>query len=161
MRVGILSDSHGDHLMVRRAMELFDGQHARQIIHCGDVGGIEVFDEMLGRPCHFVQGNCDRFNGPVIAYLDAVGIQPPDRIPLRFTLDGKRFAVFHGHEPQAQRIDLLDDVDYVLHGHSHRQRDERVGGVRIINPGALVRARPKTVAILDPGRDLLTFHTLD
>ena len=47
--------------------------------------------------------------------------------------------------------------DYLLHGHTHVRRDERVGKVRIINPGALHRAREKTVAVLDTDTDRLTF----
>ena len=76
------------------------------------------------------------------------------------TLHGKRFAVFHGHEPAFRTaIDRLD-VDYLLHGHSHVCRDERINGKRIINPGALHRANPLTVATLDVASDRLVFHEL-
>jgi predicted phosphodiesterase len=51
---------------------------------------------------------------------------------------------------------LAEDVDYLLHGHTHELRDERVGATRIINPGALHRAPRYTAAILDPKADDLT-----
>jgi predicted phosphodiesterase len=51
--------------------------------------------------------------------------------------------------------------DYLLHGHSHLTRDERVGRTRIINPGALHRAREKTVALLDTATDALKFITVN
>ena len=160
MHIGILSDSHGDHLIVRRAMALFDKEGVDQVIHCGDIGGKDVFDELIGRPCHFVWGNCDRPSAALRSYLETVGLTEPGEVPLRLTLGGKRFAVLHGHEAAASRIESISDADYVLHGHSHARRDERIGTVRIINPGALYRARTKTVAILDPATDELTFHEL-
>ena len=160
MLVGILSDSHGQHLMVRRALSLFDEHGVECVIHCGDVCGVKVFDELVGRPCHFVWGNMDDRDAGLEAYLKTVGLNPPVEIPLRLTLDGKRFAVFHGHESAARKMESLSDVDYVLHGHSHECRDERFGGVRIINPGALFRAATKTVAILDLATDALTFHEI-
>ena len=118
----------------------------------------EVFDEMVGRSCRFVWGNCDFPDAGIYAYLQTVGLTPPDDVPLRLEFGSKRFAVFHGHERAAAHMEALDDVDYVVHGHSHQRRDERVGAVRIINPGAVHRASPLTVAVLDVETDELTFH---
>lgn len=159
MLIGILSDSHGRHLMVRRAVALFDRLGVQHLIHCGDVGRTSVFDELVGRPLAFVWGNTDEPSGKLLAYLDTVGLSPPEDIPLRLELDGKRFAVFHGHERAFDYAERLD-VDYVLHGHSHERRDERIGRVRFINPGALHRARVPTVATLDTAIDKLVFHEL-
>lgn len=146
--------------MVRGALSLFDKHGVERVIHCGDVCGVEVFDELVGRNCDFVWGNMDDRDPGLDAYLETVGLTPPAAVPLRLTIAGKRFAVFHGHEPAARNMERLTDVDYVLHGHSHRCRDDRVGSVRIINPGALYRAATKTVAILDPVADALAFHEI-
>ncbi len=160
MLVGILSDSHSRHLPVRQAMALFDKLGVGHVIHCGDVGRAEVFDELVGRPCTFVWGNMDVPDGGLAAYLQTVGIRPPDGVPVRLTLDGKTFAVFHGHERGFNRaIDTLD-VDYILHGHTHIARDTRRKRTRIINPGALYRARRRTVATLDTDADQLTFYEI-
>ncbi len=161
MLVGLMSDSHGEHIMVRRAMAIFDQVGVEHVIHCGDVCGRQVFEEMVGRPCHFVWGNCDVPDGGTLGFLDSVGIAVPDSVPLRFELDGKRFAVYHGHEREALSMELLEDVDYVMHGHTHERRDEQIGSIRIINPGALHRAFPKTVATLDTQTDRLNYHIVD
>ena len=158
--IGILADSHGRHLAVRQAIGVFDKLGVSHVIHCGDVGGIEVFDELVGRPCTFVWGNMDLPDNALLAYLRTVGIRPPDGAPARLTLDGKSFAVFHGHERVFARAAQTLDVDYILHGHTHVARDERVGDKHIINPGALHHARRKTVATLDTATDELTFHAL-
>ena len=158
MLIGILSDTHGRHLAVREAAALFDKLRVDHVIHCGDVGGAAVFDELLGRPCTFVWGNMDCPSDDLLAYLKTVGLAAPDGVPTRVELDGKIFAVFHGHEGGIEAaIDALA-VDYILHGHTHRARDETIGGKRIINPGALHRARRKTVATLDTATAELTFY---
>jgi putative phosphoesterase len=162
MLLGLLSDSHGRHLMVRRAIELFADLGVEHIIHCGDVCGDHVFDELAGRSLTFVWGNMDEVDAGLLAYLNVLGISAPNAVPTRLTLDDKRFAIFHGHErefAQAERHAFSTlGVDYVLHGHTHVPRDDRLGRVRVINPGALHRARPKSVATLDTTNDRLTRH---
>ena len=160
MLIGIMSDSHGRHLAVRAVVSLFDNLGVSHIIHCGDVGGVEVFDELVGRPLTFVWGNTDLPAGGLLSYLHEVDLPAPNGAPARIDLDGKRFAVFHGHEPGFDAAIGTLDVDYILHGHSHVARDETIRGRRIINPGALHRARRKSVATLDTATDELTFHEL-
>ncbi len=158
MLIGILSDSHNRREPVRRAMALFDLLGVAKIIHCGDVGGTGVFDELVGCDLTFVWGNTDCPGAGLLAYLETVEIATPDCVPARLTLDGKAFAVYHGHEPGFDEAVGSLDVDYILHGHSHLVRDDRRRKTRIINPGALHRARRKTVATLDVASDQLTFH---
>jgi len=156
--VGILSDSHGQQLLVRQVMALFDSLGVEHVIHCGDIGGTEVFDELAGRRCTFVWGNMDQPTGGLAAYLKTVGLEAPAQPPARLTLDGKTFAVFHGHESQLDKAIGKLQVDYLLHGHTHIPRDERIGRTRVINPGALHRAARKTVAILDTQTDGLSYR---
>lgn len=145
---------------MRQAIALFDKLGVEHVIHCGDIGGMEVFDEMLGRPLTFVWGNMDFPNTGLYAYLDTADLKPLDAGSPIKRIGGKQIAVFHGHEgPFHWAIDHLE-VDYLLHGHTHVVRDERVSGKRIINPGALHRADRKTVATLDIDRDELIFHEI-
>ncbi|MEK6674297.1 MAG: YfcE family phosphodiesterase [Planctomycetota bacterium] len=160
MLVGILSDSHGRVEAVRAALKLFDNFGVGHIVHCGDVGGVEVFDEFIGRLFTFVWGNTDSVDIRIESYLESCSIPAPTVIPTRIEIDGKKFAVFHGHEREADGDLQRFGVDYVLHGHSHEKRDERFGNVRVINPGALHRCARKTVATLDLGNDRLEFHAI-
>ncbi len=160
MLVGILSDSHGRHLAVRRAVEVFDRHGVGHTIHCGDVCGMNVFDELVDRPCTFVWGNMDFPDDALLTYLNSVGLSAPHAKPTRVTLEGKSFAVFHGHEQGFDEAVENLQVDYLLHGHTHIARDESRGNTRIINPGALQRARTKTVATLDTATDQLTYHEI-
>lgn len=158
MIIGVMSDSHGRAHQVTKAIEIFDRQRAEAIIHCGDVGGIKVFEEMVGRHAHFVWGNTDYFDNATKAFLNSVELPIPDAVPLALELGGKSIQVFHGHEPEFNVALRTPTSDYILHGHTHIARDERIGNCRIINPGALHRAREYTIATIDLNRDEVTFH---
>ncbi|HEY3244683.1 MAG TPA: metallophosphoesterase family protein [Phycisphaerae bacterium] len=160
MLIGILSDSHGHSRRVRAALELFDRLGVQQVIHCGDVGGIEVLDQFVGRTVQFVWGNTDQPDAGLRTYLKSVGLTAPSAVPLELNLAGKRILVFHGHERGFEAALASAAADYLLHGHTHQRRDERIGRMRVINPGALHRAIPRSVATLDLTSDTLTFHEI-
>ena len=160
MVIGIMSDSHGRADRVRDACALFDKLGAELLIHCGDVGGTDVLDELVGRACTFVWGNMDSPDHATRAYVDSVGLPWPEQSPVSIAVAGKRLLVFHGHEPGIMDRAWTLDADYAFHGHTHECRDERFGDLRIINPGALTRAARYTVATLDLTTDELTFHEI-
>ncbi len=161
MLIGILSDSHGQHNLVGAALRFFDSLGVEYVVHCGDVGGSVVLDHLVGRRCAFVWGNMDAVDGRLRSYLETVDLPLPPKPPLRLELDGKTVVVFHGHERGMHRAVRTSEADYILHGHTHVARDERIGTVRVINPGALHRAWPKTVAILNTSTDCVTFYAAD
>ncbi|MCP4590934.1 MAG: YfcE family phosphodiesterase [bacterium] len=161
MLVGVMSDSHGQDRVVAAALRLFDELKVAHIIHCGDVGGTPVLDQFVGRACSFVWGNTDEVDRGMRAYLKTVALPVPPPPPLRLELAGKVILVFHGHEQGLERALHNGEVDYVLRGHSHRAGDECVGGVRVINPGALCRAQPRSVATLDLDASAVTFYAAD
>jgi hypothetical protein len=158
MIVGIMSDSHGDVRATARAIDLLSAGGAAYFIHCGDVCGEAVLDCLTCRPATFVWGNCDLPTPQLRKYVLAVGLSWPDG-PARLDLAGKRIGVYHGHERQfAESIN--GDFDYVFYGHTHEFADDRRGMIRLINPGALYRARPRTCALLNLATDELTFLDL-
>ncbi len=159
MILGILSDTHGQHERAARALTVLKAAGAQAFVHCGDVGGEDVFSQFAGERFWFVWGNCDQASAPLVAFVHSLGLPPPEDVPVRIELEGRHIAVFHGHEPEMLRFQSAG-VDYVLHGHSHVRRDERIGGTRFINPGALHRAREYTVATLDLAADRLLFHVV-
>ena len=160
MKLGIMSDSHGRVTEVRRALAVLDGAGAEVFVHCGDVGGLEVLEELAGRHCWFVWGNMDRPQ-PTWRTHPRVSELPWPRGQVEITLAGKRIAVCHGHEPGLRHIISCGKYDYVLHGHTHQREDYLVGPTRVVNPGALHRAALHTVAVLDLDNDRLEFLGLD
>lgn len=168
MILGILSDTHGQAARCARAVTLLKQLRAQVFIHCGDVGGESVLEVLAGLCCWFVWGNTDTPSPALVSYAESLGLSPPRSAPVRVDLAGRGICVYHGHESgfsQAYSLAARGDAEdlerhlggaaYVLYGHTHVAADLRVGPIRLINPGALHRARPHTVATLDLESDLL------
>ncbi len=160
MVLGILSDSHGRIHLVERALAIFDQHGVDGIVHCGDIGGLEVLEVFSGRPFWFVWGNTDSPRQSWRAAVRSFGAYWPESIPVVIEADSQHIAVFHGSEREFITACHNNDYDYILHGHTHRASDHRQGRTRIINPGALYRAPSKTVAILDTQTDQLQYCTV-
>lgn len=160
MLIGVMSDSHGDAEASAKAVELLTRLGAEKLVHCGDICDIAVLDELAGRDAVFVWGNCDEPNASMRRYVAAIELPWPT-VPVIFEADGKRFAVFHGHERGFGAAARSGEFDVIFYGHTHSYADHREGGCRLINPGALYRARVHTVAVLDTGTDELRFYDVE
>jgi len=127
----VLADTHNR--LPQRVKEIARG--ADEIWHLGDVCTETVIDELRAvRPrITVVRGNCDsNLDWPLVVDLERSGLNfrlqhvPPDQTP--------------------------NDVDVVLHGHTHVPRNERRGSILFLNPGCVTRANqgaPPSVAWLE------------
>ncbi|MCG3181533.1 MAG: hypothetical protein BIFFINMI_03929 [Phycisphaerae bacterium] len=153
--IGILSDTHGRADRARRASELLSDRGAGRLFHCGDIGGDGVVDALAGREVAYVLGNTDFDRASLVRYIRALGgvVGQP---AVRTEVAGRRIAVTHGDDARLlEQLIRGGELDYVFHGHTHELRDDRIGRTRVINPGALQRARRHTVALLDVPGDRL------
>lgn len=153
MLVGLLSDSHGRAERTREAVRLLSERGAGLFLHMGDIETEAVLDELAGLDARIVFGNNDD-ERTLGRYASGLGIQVLHPLG-RVEVDGKSIAFTHGHLGRC--LAPIEGLDYFIHGHSHRTRDEWRGATRYVNPGALHRAHPYSVALLDPGRDGLEF----
>lgn len=160
MLVGIMSDSHGDARATADAVKLLTARGADKLFHCGDICGTRVLDEFAGHDVTFVWGNCDDPTPMLRRYVTDLGLTWP-QAPIILTLAGKKIGVYHGHEPGFRIAAFTQDLDYIFFGHTHRYADKTENGCRLVNPGALYRARIHTVALLDLASDKLTFLRID
>ena len=141
-------------------MKVLADAGAEFYIHTGDVGSTEVIDHLAGTKCAFVFGNNDWDRVDLARHAQDVGVQCFANFA-DLTLADKRIAVIHGDDYRLKQKILAEQTfDYLIQGHTHVRKDERVGKVRVVNPGALHRANPKTVATLDLKTDQLRFHVV-
>lgn len=160
MRLGILSDSHGKTDLTRQAVALLQQAGAEFFVHCGDVGGQAVLDHLAGLPSAFVWGNGDFDRGNLESYGQKLGITCLGSFG-QLSFDGKTLAVLHGDDAKLKARLLADQqYDYLLQGHTHVRHEQRIGRTLLINPGALHRATPKTVALLDIAVGQVRFLTV-
>lgn len=156
MKVGILSDTHNDGAATRHAVQTFRQRGVRLLFHCGDLTTAEMVPHFAGLEVYFVRGNMDRHHVPdlttaVRAQTGAWWLSKGDEIEL----DGKRIAVTHGDREEVLETLLFAEPDYLLLGHTHRRRNERIGPTRVINPGALggVQYEARSICVLDLKND--------
>ena len=157
MLIGILSDTHDRCEATQTAIQLLQGRGAVFFLHCGDVGSPRILDCFAGLPAGFVWGNCDFDRSTLERYAGRLDIRCHGPFG-DLILDGKRVALIHGDDHRLkQRLLSGQQYEYFCQGHTHMHQDARVGRTRIINPGALHRANPKTVALLDTVADRVEF----
>ncbi len=135
LRIFVLADTH-NHLP-QNLDALAEG--ADEIWHLGDVCMPSLFFELanVGPPVTLVRGNCDENEEwPLITDL---------------TRNGVRFRLVHIPPTRTP-----EDVDVVLHAHTHVPRNERKEGVLFLNPGCVTRPNrgaPPSVADLEIGKN--------
>ena len=155
--IGIISDTHDNVGNVIKAVELFKRKGCDLVIHSGDIVAPATVPFFKGLNMVFVKGNCDGDIEMIRAKAEEIGG--------KFFLEnheleyhGKRIAVTHG-KYQTVLTALIDSqrFDYVLHGHTHKSRDEHIGKTRVINPGAHYYGAENTISLLDPAKDIVEF----
>ena len=131
LRIFMLADTHNR--LPEKVKEIAKG--ADEIWHLGDVCAESILDELsaIGPRITVVRGNCDsNYEWPLVVDLLRGG--------LKFRLQ---------HVPPEQPP---EDVDVLLHGHTHVPRNERRGRVLFLNPGCVTRPNrgsPASVAWLE------------
>jgi uncharacterized protein len=130
LHIFVLADTHNR--LPEAVREI--ARDADEIWHLGDVCMETILDELRAVDLRItvVRGNCDsNYEWPLVLDLVRGGLKfrlqhiPPNHVP--------------------------DDVDVVLHGHTHVPRKEKRGNVLFLNPGCVTRANqgaPPSVAWL-------------
>jgi putative phosphoesterase len=161
MRLGILSDTHGKVAATAAALDLLRQAGSEFYIHCGDVGGEPILDLLASLPLVFVWGNTDFDQAELGRYAKNLGLDCRGNLA-DLDLDSRRIAVTHGDEPAIlKRITAEKRHQYLLHGHTHVARDQMIGNLRWINPGAVHRSPRPSVAVLDTRSEKLEFIPLN
>jgi len=137
MLIGLMSDTHNNRPGVRYALDIFDALGIEVIFHAGDLISAQILEEFSDFSLFLCFGNGD---DPLMIASKAGSVSEKflcDEM-LDLNLAGKRVFMIHGdYKTELEKRIASGDYDYVIHGHTHRYRDERVGSTRVINPGAL------------------------
>ncbi len=150
MKIAVVSDSHGRRHAVEEALRLLKERGAEVVLHCGDIDDADTVRLFRGTPTHFVFGNVDGVEKhslrEAMAEIGATLHEPFGDVEL----EGRRIAFLHGDDQRLMKdVEQSGYFDYLFYGHTHQAKEHRTGPTRVINPGALHRARPKTFVVLD------------
>jgi hypothetical protein len=149
MRIAVLSDTHGNQSNVRLALQLLQEQAIESILHCGDIDDVATVYAFTGIPTHFVLGNCDHEQRGIARACQEIGAVLHGRVA-ELELAGRRLAMIHGDDSRRLK-ELIGSGrhEFVYCGHTHEASQQRIGSTLVVNPGALHRAHPKTLLVLD------------
>ncbi len=144
MRILVISDSHGDFLSIKKAIE--SQNDARDIFFLGDVlYDIEKAKALYpDKTFYAVKGNCDTASAPLydIATVNGVRI---------FYCHGHKFGVKYIREDLALTAKENNCV-LALYGHTHVPETTYMHGVTVVNPGSCALPRggsKKSYAVID------------
>lgn len=159
MLLAVLSDTHGHVPFTLEAIREIERRSPELVIHCGDIGSPAVVSLFVGRPTRFVFGNVDDPSILRFAIREA-GLTCDEEFG-EVERKGKRIAFLHGDDEYRLRETIRGgEYDLVCHGHTHKQRWEKVGETRVLNPGAIVRATPHSLAFVTLPELTVEFVTL-
>jgi len=134
VRIGVVSDTHNNLKNVRRIVELFNAANVARVIHTGDISQAKTLHVLaeLDAPLTGVFGNNDEERESLAAAIETHGMTFADP-PLELNWHNRSILVVH--DPLELEGVHTSEQDLVLHGHTHRQRIERLDGQLIFNPG--------------------------
>ena len=136
MLIGVVSDTHNNIRNIKQIIALFNNEDIVSVIHTGDIASEKALDQFsaLNAKLIGVYGNNDRNESGLedIAKKYSFKFQNP---PKAIKIMDKQIAIFHEPEEIDSFILKNPGVDLILHGHTHRYRNEVINDTLIFNPG--------------------------
>jgi len=162
MKIGVISDTHDQIMRVKKAVEIFNKEKVKLVVHCGDIIAPFTlhFYKELKCPIKFLFGNNAGDINRHPTYAKKLGL-----IDYEFgtffsiEIDGKKIAAYHGDNPEiTEALIKCGSYDCVFSGHDHVSRIKKQGKVLFVNPGTLVDkyrkgVTPPSIAIYDSVTD--------
>ena len=136
MLVGVVSDTHNNLKNIKALINLFNNEKISLVIHTGDITNANSINKFSALNCNLigVYGNNDRNETGLkeAALQNNFQFQEPPNI---LTLENRNIAIFHEPDPVDDFLLNNRDIEVVIHGHTHRYRNEVKNGVLYFNPG--------------------------
>ncbi len=155
--IGIISDTHDNVPNIIKAIKIFENANVDFIIHCGDVIAPATVKFFKGIHTKVVKGNCDGDIDHLKSVLEEIKGEYLGEVG-ELDISGKRILVYHGkYQEKLQKFIDSQEYDYILTGHTHQTRDEKIEKTRVINPGAHFYGCENKIVLLDLKEDSIEF----
>lgn len=151
--IGIIADSHDNVPKIKEAVKIFKERKVDLVLHLGDIIAPATIPYFKGLNISFIKGNCD---GDIEMIKKKIEEINGKFLGLNAELEIDNKKMFLIHKPKFE--DKIDKYDYILYGHTHLKRNEKINKTRIINPGGLYLGNEEnSIAILNLNNDKLEF----
>ena len=135
MKIGVTGDTHNNLKNIENICNIFNSLDVHLVVHTGDITlpkSLEIFRN-LNCPLVGVFGNNDQGDKESLTEIsNRYGFDIEDGPKILELADKKIFIV---HDPLEIQDNFFNEADIILHGHTHRHRDEVVRKTHIFNPG--------------------------
>lgn len=149
MRLGVISDTHGHVQHTLPAIRMLESLQVDRVLHCGDIGSAAIVALFEQWPTDFVFGNCDAHRQELAEAIAAEGKTCHGDFGV-LEIQGKRIALIHSHDGRRFQETITSGAwDLVCYGHTHIAAIERQGPTLVLNPGAIYRANPHSLAVVE------------
>lgn len=152
MIIGLISDTHDNVPMIKRAVKRLKEERVKLVLHAGDY--ISLFTAKpyteLGVPMIGVFGNNCAETEELKKVYSGVGADLRGYFA-EIDEGGLKIALTHGHIKSEMDRAMSGEYDVVVRGHSHRSSISEENGILVINPGEVCGyvSGSNTVAFLD------------
>lgn len=152
MIIGLISDTHDNVPMIKRAVERLKEERVKLVLHAGDYISLftaKPFAE-LGVPMIGVFGNNCAETEELKKVYAGVGADLRGYFA-EVEEGGLKIALTHGHIKSEMDKAMSGEYDVVVRGHSHRSSIGEENGILVINPGEVCGyvSGSNTAAFLD------------
>ena len=145
MRIGIISDTHDDIDNVRKAIDVFNHENVRYVIHAGDYvfPGVVMEFKRLDANLIGVLGNNDGERVLLLKSFLEVGGELKGEMG-EMTIDDLKIGIYHGTSPEIKKqLAVSGRYDILVCGHTHKVEPTNLaegilakgGPTLILNPG--------------------------
>lgn len=163
MKILVISDSHGNIANLKHVLGFAKKVRVDGIIHCGDWDNLRAVETVLesGIPVYAVLGNADidESIGKRLK-VKANNTLRDERFDEKFLtveIDKRKIGVTHRFRQLGSVA--AGQLDILFVGHTHRQEEKIVNGVKTVNPGALENEISFTV--YDTSKNNVEFINID
>ncbi len=154
MLIGVMSDTHDDIVLTKKAVSRFNREGVEQVLHAGDFVSPFMIDTLKGleAPLRGVFGNNDgdrRLLERKSAGLPSMKIEGTFA---RIDAGGMRIVLLHGNDRELlETLAACGSLDLLVYGHTHRPEVRNERGLLIVNPGEVYGhlTGRSTVALVD------------
>ncbi len=149
MKIGVVSDTHGHTLGTLAAARMLASLELKTVLHCGDIGSTEIPQLLAQFDMHYVTGNVDYDRAALGEAIERLGQHFYGRFG-EIELAGRKIALLHSDDHlRFREVQLSGQYDLVCYGHTHQRLIEFQGKTMVLNPGAIYRASPHSIAMVD------------
>ena len=151
MLIGVTGDTHNNLKNISKICDIFNNINPFLVIHTGDITLPKSLNKFssLNMPLIGVFGNNDELEKKGLI-LESKKFQC-NLYDEPHLLEIKRKKIYVLHHPELITDIMIDDADYIVHGHTHRLKSEIIRDTLIFNPGecAGIVAGKNNVGLID------------